>query len=370
MIDYQNIKNIIFSKDLNLNEKYILKNFENNKEVNIKFQKDLNFKKMNLIQIKLFLQNFTSKYLEINIQNSHEEKYFGISIFSKYTISRDIFTLTFSDEYQKLLSNLNIHQIQLLREIYSFNEKKSVELFKRFEGNSAIILSVEEIRIILDSEYIYERLFDFEKKILYPIIADIESNSDIKISYEKIKKIKNNPKSKVIAFKFYIIDILEDKYYDLIKKIRSEFLNRNIEYEKYYKQLRSYIKIKGHDYFNINFNLVCILEGGFINNLFTSLDENWSINRNLIPLETPIFNFERTIISQQSSVSSYIYEITSHLSKTFPEENFKKLPLFFISYLNTLHKDKILEFYTINYKVIIKEFNKNELGVQVFNLKI
>lgn len=81
-----------------------------------------------------------------------------------------------------------------IKNILYMNNKYSIriyELLKQYETIGKRTLGVKELKQMLQIESQYKRFYDFEKRVLEPTMEEINNHTDIKVSYEKLKKSRS-----------------------------------------------------------------------------------------------------------------------------------------------------------------------------------
>lgn len=107
--------------------------------------------------------------------------------------------------------------------------------YKKYKNDNfkKLYISIEELRQITDTENEYERLFDFEKRIIKESLDDINSNTHYDVSYEKIKKGRKvegltfKIKQKYHAYDDYIES--KDKAYEKRQDNTDEMESKNAD---------------------------------------------------------------------------------------------------------------------------------------------
>lgn len=171
-----------------------------------------------------------------------------------------------------------------LKNILYLSNKHSIriyELLKQYEGIGKRSFTVTELKEILMLQSQYNRFYDFERYVLKPTVEEINDYTDIKVSYEKIRKGRSiheirysiEPK-KVCKY----IEYLEDNYNIKDMKVNTGLQDENFNSEQMIKLYEIAINKLDEDledekdiYSYININYKAMLEKDNIINRYSYL---------------------------------------------------------------------------------------------------
>lgn len=178
-------------KILNINQKNIYMELDKitdklmSRYIKIKNDKDQKFKKRHLIKVA----DFENGVLTLKIDEDMKEFYLKLNWYTKYQLK-------------------NIMQF---KSTYSF---RLYELLKQYQSIGFRIIAIEELRFVLDIEKNqYTKYANLKQKVVSVAVDEINENTDLRIEYEEIKKVR-----KVVKIRFRIFinsenmkEMLEEK---------------------------------------------------------------------------------------------------------------------------------------------------------------
>lgn len=225
------------NKPVNKKEKKFLKtiflscNLLNEKNFEISYNLEEIFKLLkfeNTEQFEKFIHNLISKRVFYEIAEESKKLQIGsFGIINSFSIHNNMLYLVLSEELllsfieKTLFSYLKIDKFIFMEELFSYN--LYLYLIPLFINQKEVVIDIEELKKILDSENCYERFYDFEKCVLKKAIEDIATFSKYKVSYFKIKT-GTNINNKVTAIKFTLSNKGIENYFDA-KQSANELLN-------------------------------------------------------------------------------------------------------------------------------------------------
>lgn len=135
--------------------------------------------------------------------------------------NQDEVAIRFNDLIMPYLIDLKSNFTQYnITEIKNLNSKYSLILFKLFmmkhnQGQQHPEVSMNELRILTATENEYDRFGDFDTRVLKTSIKEINKNTTLNVSYEKIARKGR----KITSIKFHIIPKDTSKAIDVSKNI-------------------------------------------------------------------------------------------------------------------------------------------------------
>ena len=132
------------------------------------------------------------KPLEIYSDEKKERLHVNWFSSAKHLETTGLIEFKISDEMKPYLLQLKeqfkaypLQTVMQFKHIYSF---RLYELLKQYEIPGERKIELAELkRILMLDENEYERLFNLEKRVLKPVIAEINAKSDLAVTYEKVK---------------------------------------------------------------------------------------------------------------------------------------------------------------------------------------
>lgn len=231
-----------FSKNDHLFKRLLIKKINNSDKKTIKLSETQAVKSLKLPHgedFSTFLKKFISKSIIITYPSiSDETNEMFLNIISSYIKEKDLYFFTLSDEFYNIFHSkehfLKKFNLDIL---LNFSNSASQNLFILLKSNQnlgKIELSVEDLRVLLDSAESYERFYDFEKNVLLPAVKDVKKFFTYGVSYTKIKS-SPSVNSKVHKICFDFSNNSENNIENLLEKIKpycNNFDNMKVIIEK------------------------------------------------------------------------------------------------------------------------------------------
>ncbi|TDT62305.1 replication initiation protein [Fonticella tunisiensis] len=230
---------------------------ERNGELKLDRQMLMGLLDMDMDELKSFIKKLSKKKLEYCVETNESLRFEGyFSVIDSFLIDEKSVIFLLSREVMLSFKKGNIFNTLHIDHILSFKEKQSYLLYlyllNHWKEKAELEITLDNLKTILGVGDNYTRFYDFETKILLPIVEDINSNGKYILSYEKIKSgLSSN--NKVIGIKFSLIDRLAEKLkndvnilitiikkyiddYDFVYNLLLDSLKK-YEYEYVYKNL-------------------------------------------------------------------------------------------------------------------------------------
>lgn len=170
--------------------------------------------------IKELARGLMKKQLEIESEDGTWEAIQWLER-SKYIPKKGIIEFQFSQAMKPFLLLLEgKYKGYPLKEVMQLDSKYSIRLYElliqwEYTSHKSLIISVEELRKKMGLTNEHERFDNFEKSVVKIAVNELNKRSNIKVSYEKIKKGR---KIEDIKFKF---SVNEKAYEKELKELRS-----------------------------------------------------------------------------------------------------------------------------------------------------
>lgn len=260
------------SKKLSKTDKSVIKLIMQNYKDNVSEVSRMKLKSLSCNCICEDIKTYLDKLLQIKVSysfnNSDDFRCEGsFNLIDSYFIQKDKVIFLLSKNPMLSLDKLNIFKEFSLKTVFNFESTSSLPMYLRFLNlesfgeENHIDFSLDELKEFLEITNCYERFYDFEKKILEPIINDLNVYSEFQVKYEKIKKA-STASSKITGIRiiFYSKKLKEVKIQvnDLMNLIKSK-IN---DFEHIYQKLFYYLKNYGYDYVHDNINYALVKKEG------------------------------------------------------------------------------------------------------------
>ena len=220
----------VVEPELNKNEKiifeYLLNELEISNSRSIKLSLNSFKNDLDMIQ-NLFEKIFELSTKKIVVKDEETRmRTLCFNIIDSYSIIDNNLLIVFSEPIYELFSKkeTSFHIYSLL-----FQNKYTLRLFKVFNKSlSTLTFSLDELKKNINLDDSYDRLYDFEKKILKNSIEEINSYTNLDVKYQKkYSKVKNEPMKLIFTItkkserRSEYRDNFKKSYNDLIEKFKT-----------------------------------------------------------------------------------------------------------------------------------------------------
>jgi len=220
----------VVEPELNKNEKiifeYLLNELEISNSRSIKLSLNSFKNDLDMIQ-NLFEKIFELSTKKIVVKDEETRmRTLCFNIIDSYSIIDNNLLIVFSEPIYELFSKkeTSFHIYSLL-----FQNKYTLRLFKVFNKSlSTLTFSLDELKKNINLDDSYDRLYDFEKKILKNSIEEINSYTNLDVKYQKkYSKVKNEPMKLILTItkkserRSEYRDNFKKSYNDLIEKFKT-----------------------------------------------------------------------------------------------------------------------------------------------------
>ncbi len=274
--------------------KYILDTFESHTENDIIYYKlpELTKKfKVNEDKIEKILDALVSKRYSYMLCLNKKNIRGKFSFLSSFSIDGNALMLIMSKEvFETFTPNTPFYESDI-DSYFCLKNNKSIKLLlevksKKQDGQGYEI-DLNEFKNILEINSEYKRFYDFERFILNDIIDDINKNSYVKITYQKIKKGKS-VNSKVEGIVFYMLDKKQKLLINETNELLELVKYRVKDLSTIYHLIRMTVKKHGYQYAKANLEEAMDKKGRALDIIvIRALKENWA-------------NFKATTIGSKS----------------------------------------------------------------------
>lgn len=343
---------INFNKFLTKKDKAILLIFKNN-----------NYNRYSEINKEIFLEKkIYSDYEELeknifydllklkekNIIISYDDKPITyISIISSFHIDKNIICINFSQEFYSSFNENSFFNKLNLNYLLEFRERYTHLLYQKFilDKQNEYIFDIETLKILFNlNDKNYSRFYDFEKNVLLPIIEDINSNSTLKIIYEKVRA-SDHKNSKILKLKFICTFNYENN--KIINYLLNIIKDRIENFDHVYNEMKKILDIEGKQYIEERINYAIKINPK-------------NFESYLLKLLT-LDNYKKEIVLfKRSETFTSLFELHSSVLKMIKELhnrniiiNFEIFSIQFLSKIFFLTKDKVLQYHEKNYSIYL-----------------
>jgi len=157
-----------------------------------------------------------------------------------------------------------------------------------------IEFSLKEFKELLEISNSYDRFYDFSKKVLDPIMDDLNTFSEYQVCYSKLKN-SEGASSKIVGIKINYVNKKIKEFRKLSNELLTIIKDKVENFDVIYSIIFETIKLHGYSYVNENIKFVYTSENNKKNNknfdarIIEALKENLSqmqeINKNHIVIE-------------------------------------------------------------------------------------
>lgn len=307
-VDFSDL-NIVFSKKITAIEKkiiyYLFIQWEkSDKSVLIteisqdKISKTLD---LDLEKIQYNLEKICNKRIFYTFHDKENKLVKGnFPIINSYFIKNQSIFMTLSEELKESYEHNNFFGLLNIRGLLLFEYQHSNTLFLyilnsiKEESEGYISFTLEDFKKLLDIENLYERFYDLERKVLIPVIEDLNKYSNYLINYQKEKK-SDSKTSKITNIKIHYINRNLKEIKNQTNFLLSLGKNNINDFSYLYEIIYSSLKVHGYDYVykTLSFVLKKFKNDKIDNYLYKAINENWldsysSNNKELVKVEKEI----------------------------------------------------------------------------------
>lgn len=237
--------------------KFVLDIYSKNKETYIEVEKNELFRLLNIEDTEE-LKNYLDKFMRMKVYYSFKDinnhLFQGaFQILDSYFIQNNNVVIVLSREITLSFVENNFFSKVNLKGILDFQFHNTLPLYLRIlniaknnmEGK--INITIEELKEFLELNNSYDRFYDFEKKVISPIIEDLNTYSEYEISVEKVKK-GDYKSAKVIGIEIKYINKKIRKWKEESNYLISIVKDKIKDFEYVYSTIYEYIRLFGYDY--------------------------------------------------------------------------------------------------------------------------
>lgn len=269
--------------------KYLLNCYSDKKEIFIEI---LNSKIKSILALDKSedIQTYLDRLMQAKLYYSFTNKdgYLckgAFHILDSYFIQKDSIIMVLSKEILMSFDTNTLFNRVNLKTILDFESNNTLPIYLKIlnyeisNDEKSINFYLEELKELLEVCNCYDRFYDFEKKVLEPIIEDLNTYSEYQVSFEKIKK-SETPSSKILgvtlSFHNKKIEELKGQVNKLLHLLKGKVENFDLIYNYIFENLQRY----GYDYVYDNITYVTKKDfskkehKNFDNFLIKALNEN------------------------------------------------------------------------------------------------
>ncbi len=179
----KNLKSLLDRDELGKDNKYLKNEIKKMKNINVEY---------NILKKDKTIEGITSLILELEIITDNNTG----EVLIKYNLPNMVREALLKDNKEALFAQINLIVKKNLKHKYSLI---IYDLIKDYENVEIPTINIEEFRKILGVENKYKNFQDLKKRVINPVINEINSNPDIDWTIE-YKLIKRGPKYVAIKF--------------------------------------------------------------------------------------------------------------------------------------------------------------------------
>ena len=179
----KNLKSLLDRDELGKDNKYLKNEIKKMKNINVEY---------NILKKDKTIEGITSLILELEIITDNNTG----EVLIKYNLPNMVREALLKDNKEALFAQINLIVKKNLKHKYSLI---IYDLIKDYENVEIPTINIEEFRKILGVENKYKNFQDLKKRVINPVINEINCNPDIDWTIE-YKLIKRGPKYVAIKF--------------------------------------------------------------------------------------------------------------------------------------------------------------------------
>ncbi len=179
----KNLKNLLDRDESGKDNKYLKNEIKKMKNINVEY---------NILRKDKTIEGITSLILELEIITDNNTG----EVLIKYNLPNMVREALLKDNKEALFAQINLIVKKNLKHKYSLI---IYDLIKDYENVEIPTINIEEFRKILGVENKYKNFQDLKKRVINPVIKEINCNPDIDWTIE-YKLIKRGPKYVAIKF--------------------------------------------------------------------------------------------------------------------------------------------------------------------------
>lgn len=253
---YLKIENKITLRDKKILEK-IFNIYEENKDELVKIElqylyTEFKFTKEDILE---YFGKLMRKRIQYSFKNLNNQKINGaFYLFASYSLTEQHICILLPKEIQFSFEKNNFFRFINLNSIFKFKSNHTLpihlKLLNSFDPNiynQNFSFSLEELRKLLTITNSYDRFYDFEKKVLIPIIDDLNNHSNFEVKYVKLKNGEGKS-SRIIGINFICINKIIKQLKENSNSIISKIKNKITDFDYVYKIIVDYLKIYDYKY--------------------------------------------------------------------------------------------------------------------------
>lgn len=351
--------------------KHILDSFESYTENNIIYYSISELiKKIRCDEEKLekILDSLVSKRYCYTLNFEKKNIRGKFSFLSSFSIDGDALMLIMSKEViETFTPNTPFYETDL-DSYFCLKNNKSIKLLlevksKKQEGEGYKV-TLDQFKEILGIDTEYKRFYDFERFVLNDIIEDINKNSYVKITYQKIKKGKSI-NSKVEGIIFYMLDKKQKLLINETNELLELVKYRVKDLSTIYHLIRSTIKKHGYQYTKVNLEKATEKKGRELDIIIIrSLKENWA-NYQVTTVGSKALKLLYSESSFFPNYDSLLYEVYNQmkilgLNVDFNKEIRKQMALF--------SETNRIEYLDNRFKIQVKYHNEGRSNIRIYQV--
>lgn len=224
-----------------------------------------NIDEIDIPELKNEKINFIDRFTKKGIYVYENKKVIYLPLFLSYSYDGNIVTLEFNESFLSYLTDEEKKLKFNLREILLFKYDFSIEFFykviKENFLNNVYKIDVDNFKLLIEKDK-YKRLYDVKRFLLSPLIEDINSVTNFKISYNIVKEenrniivfsIKNSQLNEIKNYVYNFLKLYKPYILD-IEKFKLILFEALQSYGYKYTKEKLLLAIKNKKKYNLKFD--------------------------------------------------------------------------------------------------------------------
>ena len=256
---------------------------------------------LDLEKIQLSLEKICNKRIFYTFHDKENKLVKGnFPIITSYFSKNQSIFITLSEELKESYEHNNFFGLLNIRGLLLFEYQHSNTLFLyilnsiKEESEGYVSFTLDDFKKLLDIENLYERFYDLERKVLIPVVEDLNKYSNYLINYQKEKK-SDSKTSKITNIKIHYINRNLKEIKNQTNFLLSLGKNNINDFSYLYEIIYNSLKIHSYDYIykTLSFVLKKFKNEKIDDYLYKAINENWldsysNNNKELVKLEKEI----------------------------------------------------------------------------------
>lgn len=205
-------------------------------------------------EITAYLDKFMQTKVYYSFKDCKSNSFQGVfHILDSYFVQKETVVLVLSKEILLSFDNNNLFNRINLKCILDFECNNSIHIYLKLlnllenKEEGSLDFYLEDLKELLELSNCYDRFYDLEKKVLEPIMEDLNTYSEYQVTFSKIKKNEGSS-SKILGISIHYVNKkikeLRKQGNNLLSLVKNKVENFDLIYNIIFESLTIY----GYDY--------------------------------------------------------------------------------------------------------------------------